>query len=41
MEELNRDTLFSASEWLRYTRHLQLPQVGAEGQGELKKCQRS
>ena len=36
MEELNRDTLFSASEWLRYTRHLQLPQVGAEGQGKLK-----
>ena len=37
MEEFNTDTLFSASEWLRYTRHVQLPQVGAKGQGNLKK----
>ena len=36
MEESNNDTLFSASEWLRYTRHVQLPQVGAEGQIKLK-----
>ena len=37
MEESNTDTLFSASEWLRYSRHVQLPQVGAKGQGDLKK----
>lgn len=30
------DTTFTASEWLRYTRHIQLPQVGAEGQERLK-----
>ena len=27
---------FNAHEWLRYTRHIQLPQVGAEGQSQLK-----
>jgi adenylyltransferase/sulfurtransferase len=30
------DTIFSANEWLRYTRHVQLPQIGAQGQGKLK-----
>ncbi len=30
------DTSFSSAEWLRYTRHIQLPQVGAEGQVRLK-----
>lgn len=30
------DTTFTASEWLRYTRHIQLPQLGAEGQARLK-----
>lgn len=30
------DSLFSADEWLRYTRHIQLPQIGASGQGKLK-----
>ncbi len=30
------DTVFSASEWLRYTRHLQMPQVGVKGQQRLK-----
>lgn len=29
---------FSPSEWLRYTRHLQLPQVGVEGQLRLKRA---
>jgi adenylyltransferase/sulfurtransferase len=29
-------TSFSASEWLRYTRHIQLPEVGAAGQLKLK-----
>lgn len=38
MDESNRNTLFSASEWQRYSRHVQLPQVGAEGQGKLKKA---
>lgn len=28
--------LFSADEWLRYTRHIQLPQIGASGQSRLK-----
>lgn len=28
--------MFTDKEWLRYTRHLQLGQVGAEGQGKLK-----
>jgi adenylyltransferase/sulfurtransferase len=27
---------FSGSEWLRYTRHIQLPQIGAQGQQALK-----
>jgi len=27
---------FTSSEWLRYTRHLQLPQVGVNGQSRLK-----
>ncbi len=30
------DSVFSASEWLRYTRHLQMPQVGVKGQQRLK-----
>ena len=30
------NTLFSADEWHRYTRHIQLPQMGAEGQAKLK-----
>lgn len=30
---------FTAQEYLRYTRHIQLPQVGAEGQLKLKKSQ--
>lgn len=29
-------TAFSAEEWLRYTRHIQLPEVGAAGQLKLK-----
>lgn len=29
-------TIFSADEWLRYTRHIQLPEVGAAGQLKLK-----
>ncbi|MEO0330260.1 MAG: HesA/MoeB/ThiF family protein [Bacteroidota bacterium] len=29
-------TVFSGNEWLRYTRHLQLPQVGVQGQSRLK-----
>lgn len=29
-------TLFNADEWLRYTRHIQLPQIGAKGQIALK-----
>lgn len=29
-------SIFSASEYLRYTRHIQLPQVGATGQAKLK-----
>ncbi|MEP3857442.1 MAG: HesA/MoeB/ThiF family protein [Porticoccus sp.] len=34
---MNEDTTsFSASEWLRYTRHIQLPEVGAAGQLKLK-----
>lgn len=28
--------IFSENEWLRYSRHIQLPQVGAEGQTKLK-----
>jgi molybdopterin/thiamine biosynthesis adenylyltransferase/rhodanese-related sulfurtransferase len=28
--------IFSEHEWLRYSRHIQLPQVGAEGQTKLK-----
>ncbi len=28
---------FSAHEWLRYTRHLQLPQIGVSGQKKLKR----
>jgi molybdopterin/thiamine biosynthesis adenylyltransferase/rhodanese-related sulfurtransferase len=28
---------FSAEEWLRYTRHLQLPQIGVTGQKKLKR----
>lgn len=31
------DTTFTASEWLRYTRHIQLSQLGAEGQARLKR----
>ena len=31
------NTLFNDSEWLRYTRHIQLPQIGAKGQSRLKK----
>lgn len=31
-------TTFSASEWLRYTRHIQLPEVGAAGQLKLKQA---
>lgn len=27
---------FNKDEWLRYTRHIQLPQIGAEGQNRLK-----
>ncbi|WP_461482531.1 molybdopterin-synthase adenylyltransferase MoeB [Porticoccus sp.] len=30
------NTTFSAGEWLRYTRHIQLPEVGAAGQLKLK-----
>ena len=30
------NSLFSADEWLRYTRHIQLPQIGASGQSRLK-----
>lgn len=30
------DMVFSANEWLRYTRHLQLPQFGIAGQQKLK-----
>ena len=30
------DSLFSAEEWRRYTRHIQLPQLGAAGQTALK-----
>ncbi len=29
-------TTFSSDEWLRYTRHIQLPQIGPEGQTRLK-----
>ncbi|MCO7223871.1 HesA/MoeB/ThiF family protein [Pleionea sp. CnH1-48] len=29
-------TQFSADEWLRYTRHIQLPQIGPQGQKRLK-----
>ena len=29
-------TQFSAEEWLRYTRHIQLPQIGPQGQKRLK-----
>ena len=29
-------TTFTAKEYLRYTRHIQLPQVGAQGQNTLK-----
>ncbi len=37
MTENNRpETLFDAQEWLRYTRHIQLPQLGAQGQTKLK-----
>ncbi|MEZ5529914.1 MAG: HesA/MoeB/ThiF family protein [Porticoccaceae bacterium] len=32
----NPDHTFSAGEWLRYTRHIQLPEVGAVGQMKLK-----
>ncbi|MBV1930721.1 MAG: HesA/MoeB/ThiF family protein [Porticoccaceae bacterium] len=28
--------LFNSREWLRYTRHIQLPQIGASGQARLK-----
>ena len=31
-------TLFSADEWHRYTRHIQLPQIGAAGQKQLKQA---
>lgn len=30
------NTVFTANEWLRYTRHIQLPQIGAGGQTKLK-----
>ncbi|WP_144393597.1 HesA/MoeB/ThiF family protein [Pleionea sediminis] len=33
---MNQPTEFNAKEWLRYTRHIQLPQMGAEGQSKLK-----
>lgn len=33
---LDTRPLFSSREWLRYTRHIQLPQVGASGQARLK-----
>ncbi len=29
--------IFSGREWLRYSRHIQLPQVGASGQAQLKR----
>ncbi|RLA43865.1 MAG: hypothetical protein DRR06_11065 [Gammaproteobacteria bacterium] len=29
-------SLFSANEWLRYTRHIQLPQIGVGGQTRLQ-----
>lgn len=32
------ESLFSPAEWLRYTRHIQLPQVGAKGQTRLKQA---
>lgn len=31
------DTIFSANEWLRYSRHIQLSNFGADGQTKLKK----
>jgi adenylyltransferase/sulfurtransferase len=31
------DAIFSSEEWLRYTRHIQLPQIAAAGQTRLKK----
>ena len=31
-------TLFTAQEWHRYTRHIQLPQIGATGQAKLKQA---
>jgi adenylyltransferase/sulfurtransferase len=34
----NKTTHFSEDEWLRYTRHLQLPQIGIEGQTKLKQA---
>lgn len=33
---LNTQATFSKREWLRYTRHIQLPQIGANGQSTLK-----
>lgn len=30
------ESIFSSSEWLRYTRHIQLPQIGVLGQTRLK-----
>ncbi len=32
------ETLFTAQEWLRYTRHIQLSDIGAKGQAQLKKA---
>ncbi len=32
------DPLFTPQEWLRYTRHIQLPEFGAHGQARLKKA---
>jgi adenylyltransferase/sulfurtransferase len=36
IDNSNQETDFSDKEWLRYARHLQLPQVGVEGQTKLK-----
>lgn len=33
---MTEHTTFSSNEWLRYTRHIQLPQIGPEGQTRLK-----
>ena len=33
---MKHDETFSSEEWLRYTRHIQLPQISVEGQTKLK-----